>query len=863
MRVMIGSLRWSLDNISYLIQCIQALNTLSASEQSATALIKYDIMTIIMRILRMYPDEPVLFALSFQFLICLIRVEGNALLFEKENGFGFITDVMNRFKDNNTVLKSCIILLKLVCKREKVLSQFHQSESMKPVISMMDSLMVRFENDLDSLRLCCSALHTIFRADTVYVNDEGFRSYLNIEDSDGTEEDDITGISFPEFEALSSFDVPAQELLPRSVRMVVSHFSTQLITNTPTEEEPLYLREKGIVAETMRGDVKRLMSPEGLISKLVYDATLEGGVLSSLSADFSKGLIPTLKFESRFESGNLLRVVQVYDCEYDLVLQPDINTRGHTQWFFFSVENTRKDKTYQFNIINLEKPNSQFNYGMMPVIYSSKRAAEEQIGWYRSGFDICYHPNRYLKEKKGKTFNCYSLTMKLQFPHDDDTCYIAYHYPYTYSNLQKFLLSIETNPSTSAFYRRQVLCRTLGRNYCDLLTITSMSAREDEIRRRKVIVVTGRVHPGESNSSYMMQGFISFLTSNHAIAKELRETFVFKIVPMLNPDGVINGNHRCSLSGHDLNRQWTNPSKQLHPTIYSTKLLIKRLRQDKRDCYMFFDLHGHSRKKYVFMYGCNNDKSEKMKHAERVIPWLLSKRTPMFSMKECDFAIQEAKSSTGRIAVWRDFSIICSYTIESTYCGSMYQHFNIENLVNMGRHLAEAIYDYNRLTDTRYQETIADIRSWMTMQKTGAAMMSINPFSTTSTAGSTSNPPESARGAKNESEANSDDDDNNEDETTMEQRLLALAMGGTNSETVSPAPVRSGRRTSTDRGQTSQGRRPSSTSALPRPSVSQPAPSSTSKSQAANTTKEKKHKKKGKKKGSTQGPSSSSTTSKP
>lgn len=41
----------------------------------------------------------------------------------------------------------------------------------------------------------------------------------------------------------------------------------------------------------------------------------------------------------------------------------------------------------------------------------------------------------------------------------------------------------------------------------------------------------------------------------------LREHFIFKIVPMLNPDGVIHGNYRCSLSGVDLNRQWSNPSR--------------------------------------------------------------------------------------------------------------------------------------------------------------------------------------------------------------------------------------------------------------------------------------------------------------
>ena len=48
---------------------------------------------------------------------------------------------------------------------------------------------------------------------------------------------------------------------------------------------------------------------------------------------------PTLVFESRFESGNLLAAIKVSDQEYDLVLQNDINTHGHTQWFFFRASN--------------------------------------------------------------------------------------------------------------------------------------------------------------------------------------------------------------------------------------------------------------------------------------------------------------------------------------------------------------------------------------------------------------------------------------------------------------------------------------------------------------------------------------------
>ena len=72
-----------------------------------------------------------------------------------------------------------------------------------------------------------------------------------------------------------------------------------------------------------------------------------------------------------------------------------------------------------------------------------------------------------------------------------------------------------------------------------------------------------------------MHGFLEWITSDHKDAMSLRKSFIFKIVPMLNPDGVIYGNYRCSLLGVDLNRRWISPSKVLHPTIYYTKKALK------------------------------------------------------------------------------------------------------------------------------------------------------------------------------------------------------------------------------------------------------------------------------------------------
>lgn len=51
----------------------------------------------------------------------------------------------------------------------------------------------------------------------------------------------------------------------------------------------------------------------------------------------------------------------------------------------------------------------------------------------------------------------------------------------------------------------------------------------------------------------------------------MRDNYVFKIVPMMNPDGVVVGNSRCNISGADLNRKWDNPDPILHPEVHEVK----------------------------------------------------------------------------------------------------------------------------------------------------------------------------------------------------------------------------------------------------------------------------------------------------
>lgn len=60
---------------------------------------------------------------------------------------------------------------------------------------------------------------------------------------------------------------------------------------------------------------------------------------------------------------------------------------------------------------------------------------------------------------------------------------------------------------------------------------------------RPYVVLTARVHPGESNASWVLKGTLEFLRSSDPVAESLRDAYIFKVIPMLNPDGVINGKY--------------------------------------------------------------------------------------------------------------------------------------------------------------------------------------------------------------------------------------------------------------------------------------------------------------------------------
>jgi murein tripeptide amidase MpaA len=103
----------------------------------------------------------------------------------------------------------------------------------------------------------------------------------------------------------------------------------------------------------------------------------------------------------------------------------------------------------------------------------------------------------------------------------------------------------------------EILTQSLGGVDIPLITITNEVGSKSS---KQYMIVAARVHAGETNSSYVVHGLIKFLLSTSIIARMLRDKFIFKIIPMINPDGVIVGNNRASFIGKDLNRTYLDPN---------------------------------------------------------------------------------------------------------------------------------------------------------------------------------------------------------------------------------------------------------------------------------------------------------------
>ncbi|XP_013923345.1 PREDICTED: cytosolic carboxypeptidase-like protein 5 isoform X4 [Thamnophis sirtalis] len=336
----------------------------------------------------------------------------------------------------------------------------------------------------------------------------------------------------------------------------------------------------------------------------------------------------SLLFSSKFDSGNLAHVEKVEhqegdgdnslngsgsintssasvvfgnslptaDYEFNVWTKPDCGEteyeNGNRSWFYFSVRGGMPGKLIKIHIVNMNKQTKLYSQGMTPLV----KTVPVKPRWER------------IRERPA--YEMAETQFVLSFVHRFLDCrgattYFAFCYPYSYTECQDMLTQLDAHfaecrhlsPSSyldAIYYHRELLCYSLDKLRVDLLTITSchgmQETREARLEKlfpdkntprphcfvgKRVFFLSSRVHPGETPSSFVFNGFLEFiLREEDPRAQMLRRMFVFKLIPMLNPDGVMRGHYRTDARGVNLNRQYLNPDAELHPAVYGAKAVM-------------------------------------------------------------------------------------------------------------------------------------------------------------------------------------------------------------------------------------------------------------------------------------------------
>ena len=170
-----------------------------------------------------------------------------------------------------------------------------------------------------------------------------------------------------------------------------------------------------------------------------------------------------------------------------------------------------------------------------------------------------------------------------------DTVYYAYFAPYSDERGRNFLASCLSSPRV----RHSVLGQTVDGADLDLLTIGEPGDG------KRVCWTIGRQHPGESQASWWMEGFLGRLIDPaDPVTRVVLDKTVLYVVPHMNPDGARRGNLRVNAAGANLNREWAEPTMEKSPEVFLTRA---RMRETGVD--FCLDVHGDEGLPYVFIAG--------------------------------------------------------------------------------------------------------------------------------------------------------------------------------------------------------------------------------------------------------------------
>ena len=212
-----------------------------------------------------------------------------------------------------------------------------------------------------------------------------------------------------------------------------------------------------------------------------------------------------LKFDTNFECGSLYSVVLLQNKdstnmkeEYNLTLRQDPIDVKHEQqnncsvWYFFRIYN-QYCGSHRFHLGPFhENFMSQMkNNSMRPVIFRESAYKKSEESWQYISENLQYNKTPSSSSGSSTGSDSYTLSFTVTFPTADDTTYIAFAPPYTYTQLQTTLLQLSTEQKNQSILSLRPLCRTIAGNRCDNRITRAYNTYRDSRNRENKYVRKG------------------------------------------------------------------------------------------------------------------------------------------------------------------------------------------------------------------------------------------------------------------------------------------------------------------------------------------------------------------------------------
>src|SRR5260370_596444 len=169
--------------------------------------------------------------------------------------------------------------------------------------------------------------------------------------------------------------------------------------------------------------------------------------------------------------------------------------------------------------------------------------------------------------------------------------WIAHVPPYTGENLAR----LRAEASRHHDFREQVIGKTAGGRELLLWTIASV----DSGPAKKTAWLMFRQHSWETGSSWAGEGAVRALLRDDAESRRLRQTVVWKIFPLCDPDGVARGGVRFNVNGYDLNRNWDIEDAVKMPEIAAQRHAVRDWIRRGHSLDLFFSLDNTETGEYL------------------------------------------------------------------------------------------------------------------------------------------------------------------------------------------------------------------------------------------------------------------------